>query len=111
MYAIIKTGGKQYRVAVGDVIDVELQKEEIGSEVKFSEVLFFYDGSQTLFGEPMIPGCVVVGEHIDYVLGPKITSTKYIPGNHRKKFGHRQHYSRVKINQIENSKKGKHHGS
>ena len=108
MYAIIKTGGKQYRVAVGDVIDVELLKEEIGSEVKFREVLFFNDGSQTIFGEPMIPGCFVVGEHIDFVSGPKITSTKYIPGNHRKKFGHRQHYSRVKINQIESSKKVKH---
>lgn len=108
MYAIIKTGGKQYRVAVGDVIDVELLKEEIGSEVKFGEVLFFNNGSQLVFGEPMVPGCTVVGELIDCVSGPKITSIKYIPGNHRKKFGHRQHYSRVKITQIESSKKVKH---
>lgn len=108
MYAIIKTGGKQYRVAVGDVIDVELLKEEIGSEVKFNEVLFFNNGSQPLFGEPMITDCFVVGELIDFVSGPKITSVKYIPGNHRKKIGHRQHYSRVRITQIESSKKVKH---
>lgn len=108
MYAIIKTGGKQYRVAVGDVIDVELLKEEIGSEVKFSEVLFFTNGSQPVFGVPTVADCFVVGEHIDFVSGPKITSVKYIPGNHRKKIGHRQHYSRVKITQIESSKKVKH---
>ena len=104
MYAIIKTGGKQYRVAVGDVIDVDLLQEEIGSEVKFSEVLFFSDGSQSLFGEPLVPNYFVMGEHVDFVSGPKVTSVKYIPGNHRKKIGHRQHYSRVKITKIEKPK-------
>lgn len=101
MYAVIKTGGKQYRVAVGDVIDVELLKEEIGAEIRFSEVLFFTNGSQAVFGEPMVPNCYVVAEHVEYVSGPKITCIKYIPGNHRKKIGHRQHYSRVEIKQIE----------
>jgi large subunit ribosomal protein L21 len=110
MYAIIKTGGKQYRVAVGDVIDVELLKEEIGSEVKFSEVLFLNNEKEkeTLFGGPTVSDYFVVGEHIDFVSGPKVTSVKYIPGNHRKKIGHRQHYSRVKITQIASSKKVKH---
>lgn len=112
MYAIIKTGGKQYRVAIGDVIDVELLGEEIGSEVKFSEVLFLNSDKGTLFGSPMISDYFVVGEHIETVSGPKVTSMKYIPGNHRKKIGHRQHYSRVKITQIASSKKKEtHHGS
>lgn len=112
MYAIIKTGGKQYRVAVGDVIDVELLQGEIGSEIKFSEVLFFNNGSSQLtFGEPMVPNCFVVGELLDTVAGPKVTSVKYIPGNHRKKIGHRQKYSRVKITEISSSKKEKHHGT
>lgn len=111
MYAIIKTGGKQYRVAVGDVIDVELLKEDIGSEVKFSEVLFFNNEKETLFGGPTVADYFVVGEHIDFVSGPKVTSVKYIPGNHRKKIGHRQHYSRVKITEIGSSKKVKHHGT
>lgn len=107
MYAIIKTGGKQYRVAVGDVIDVELLDAEVGSEVKFTDVLFVNNGSSMLVGEPIVSGCAVTGELIDLVGGPKVTSVKYIPGNHRKKIGHRQHYSRVKITQIA-SKDGKH---
>jgi ribosomal protein L21 len=100
MYAIIKTGGKQYRVAVGDVIDVELLNEDVGSEVKFNDVLFVNNGAKTIVGEPNVSGCTVSGELIDLVGGPKVTSVKYIPGNHRKKIGHRQHYSRVKITQI-----------
>ena len=101
MYAVIKTGGKQYRVAVGDVIDIELLKEEIGSEVEFSEVLMTTNGSNVVFGEPMVPKCFVRAKHVEYVSGPKITCIKYIPGNHRKKIGHRQHYSRVEILHIE----------
>ena len=100
MYAIIKTGGKQYRVAVGDEIDVELLTEEVGSQVKFTDVLFTNNGTKVTLGQPNIPGCFVQGEMIEYVAGPKITCIKYIPGNHRKKIGHRQHYSRVKITQI-----------
>lgn len=100
MYAIIKTGGKQYRVAVGDVIDVELLSEDVGAEVKFTDVLFFNNGSKATVGKPNVPGCFVTGELVDLVGGPKVTSVKYIPGNHRKKIGHRQHYSRVKITQI-----------
>lgn len=100
MYAIIKIGGKQYRVAIGDVVDVELLDGEIGSQVEFKQVLFVNNGSKLMVGEPHVSGCSVIGELIDCVAGPKITSVKYIPGNHRKKIGHRQHYSRVKITQI-----------
>lgn len=100
MYAIIKTGGKQYRVSTGDVIDVELLNAEIGEQITFAEVLFVNNGSKPVFGAPFVPGCVVHGELVDFVAGPKVTSVKYIPGNHRKKIGHRQHYARVKITQI-----------
>lgn len=100
MYAIIKTGGKQYRVAIGDVIDVELLDGELGSQIQFAEVLFISNGSKPIIGGPHVPGGKVVGELVDYIAGPKVTSVKYIPGNHRKKIGHRQHYSRVKITQI-----------
>lgn len=100
MYAIIKTGGKQYRVAVGDVIDVELLNEEVGSQVSFTDVLFVNNGTKAIVGQPNISGCSVTGELLDLVAGPKVTSVKYIPGNHRKKIGHRQHYSRVKITKI-----------
>lgn len=100
MYAIIKTGGKQYRVAIGDLVDVELLEGEIGSQIEFGEVLFVYNGSKSIIGEPHVAGCKVIGELVEYTMGPKVTSVKYIPGNHRKKIGHRQHYSRVKITQI-----------
>lgn len=109
MYAIIKTGGKQYRVAVGDVVDVDLLEGELGSEVHLTDILFVNDGSQSIIGGPLVAGYNVVAELVDYVSGPKVTSVKYIPGNHRRKIGHRQHYSRIKITGIK--KKGHHHGT
>jgi len=100
MYAIIKTGGKQYRVAVGQEIDVEMIEGEIGQQVKFNEVLFFNNGNKPIVGVPHVPGCTVLGELIGYAAGDKVKSIKYIPGNHRKRIGHRQHYARVKITNI-----------
>lgn len=111
MYAIIKSGGKQYQVKKGDVIDVELLEGEHGSTVEFEEILFFYDGSQATVGGPIVSGCKVNGKLIDIVAGDKITSVKYQPGNHYKKFGHRQKYSRVQITDIgmhEKKKEDKH---
>ncbi len=100
-YAIIKTGGKQYRVSKDDVIDVELLNDaKLGSEVSF-EVLFVNDGATTKLGAPSVPGFVVTGELLGFSTGPKITSMKYKASHHQyRKFGHRQHYSRVKITEI-----------
>ena len=99
MYAIIKSGGKQYRVEKDGFVDVELLDVAHGSEVEF-DVLFFFDGSAVKLGEPHLTDFIVRGEIVEEVKGPKIDSVKYIPGNHTKRFGHRQHYSRVKINFI-----------
>lgn len=111
MYAIIKTGGKQYRVTKGDVIDVELLENatEIGAEVRFGEVLFATDGSKTHLGAPHIDQFFVHGEIVDVVAGEKVTGFKYKP-NHtvKRKWGHRQKYSRVKITEIGHVKEGKH---
>jgi large subunit ribosomal protein L21 len=104
MYAIIRSGGKQYRVKKGSVIDVELLKDSLGSEVEFKDLLFVHNGDNALVGGPHVSGYVVKGEHVEVVSGPKVTSVKYIPGNHRRKFGHRQHYSRVKITEVATSK-------
>lgn len=102
MYAIIKTGGKQYRVKQGDFIDVELLHLEQGAHVNFEEVLMVSDGSSTKIGKPSLIGSSVKGEIVGDSKGPKITSMKY-KASHRsyRKFGHRQHYSRVKITAIE----------
>ena len=101
MYAIIKSGGKQYRVAKGDEIDVELLHLDQGSAVEFGEVIFVYDGKKTHIGEPLVAGYIIKGEVIGSAAGPKIVSLKYRPrGHQQKKWGHRQHYTRVKITDI-----------
>lgn len=105
MYAIIKTGGKQYRVAKDDVIDVELLETELGAQVEFEEVLFVNNGTDTLVGEPSVAGYIVKGEVIGNSAGPKVVSLKYKPRQHSKrKWGHRQHYSRIKILEIGSAK-------
>lgn len=100
-YAIIKTGGKQYRIAEGDEIDVELLESETGSDLLFNEVLFVNSGSEVFVGQPHLSGWTVAGEIVTPTVGPKVVSMKYKRRkNQRRKFGHRQHYVRVKITRI-----------
>lgn len=104
MYAIIQTGGKQYRVKKDDVIDVELLEAELGANVHFKDVLFIGNGSKNEVGGPMVSGYVVHGEIVEQVAGPKVVSVKYKPShNERRKWGHRQKYHRVKITEIRKS--------
>lgn len=101
MYAIIKTGGKQYKVTEGQTIDVELLGLEEGAPVEFSEVLFVYDGKSHQVGSPSVNGFTVKGEVLGESVGPKIQSIKYKPRKRQtRKFGHRQHYSKVRIKEI-----------
>ncbi|MDF2549187.1 MAG: rplU [Chlamydiales bacterium] len=101
MYAIIRTGGKQYRVKKGDVIFVEKLALEDGSPVEFSEVLFFSDEGNLLVGAPVVPGKVVRGKLMGLVKGPKVESVKYKQrGNQRRRIGHSQPYSKVEITEI-----------
>ena len=105
MYAIIQTGSKQYKVKKDDIINVELLDAEVGSPVEFSDVLFVQnENGQVHVGKPTISGCVVKGQFMAFSKGPKITSLKYKKRkNSYRKFGHRQHYSQVKITDIETS--------
>lgn len=101
MYAIIKTGGKQYRVEKGHIIEVELLDGEEGTEVEFSDVLFHFDGKHTKVGAPHIKGHAVKGKILGRAAGPKIQSIKYKRShNEVRKFGHRQKYSLVEITAI-----------
>lgn len=101
MYAIIETGGKQYRVEEGDIIDVEILNAENDKKIEFKNVLFFHNGSAAKVGFPHLEGTVVMGELIQEISGPKVVSYKYKKRkNYRRKVGHRQKYSRVKITGI-----------
>ncbi len=101
MYAIIQTGGKQYRVAKGDTIQVELLGKESGALVEFKEVLLFGDTQIKEIGAPYVERCLVKGEVIGETKGPKVVAFKYKrrKGYHRK-VGHRQKYTKVKIVEI-----------
>lgn len=102
MYAIIQSGSKQYSVREGDEIDVELLGHEPGAAIEFKEVLF-HDGK---IGAPFLANVIVTGELVEQTKGPKITFMKYRPNhNSRRKHGHRQKYSRVKITGIREEKK------
>ncbi len=103
MYAIIETGGKQYRVEKDDVIDVELLKTEAdkGQPVEFTNVLFFNDGKNAKVGSPYVAKAVVKGQLLMDSKGPKVISFKYKQRKGvRRKVGHRQKYHRVKITEI-----------
>ncbi len=99
-YAIFKTGGKQYRVATGDVIEVEKLDGEAGAEITFSEVLFHGEGADFKTGSAL-QGAKVVAEVVEQFKGPKLLNFKFRrrKGYHRS-VGHRQKLTRVKITSI-----------
>ncbi len=101
MYAIIETGGKQFRVEKDDVIDIELIEAQDGEKVEFKNVLFLNTGASVHVGTPYIAGKLVQGEVLGEEKGPKVTIFKYKRRKpFRRKVGHRQRYSRVKITEI-----------
>ena len=101
MYAVIKTGGKQYRVQQGDVIFVEKIDSQADEAVTFEEVLLVNDGDQTRIGAPTVAGAKVEGQVLGQVKGQKIVVYKYkAKKNERKKQGHRQPYTKVEITAI-----------
>lgn len=101
MYAVIKTGGKQYRVAKDQTITVEKLDGEAGSAVSFGEVLMVGDGDQVTLGEPTLSGAKVEGEIVAQQRGDKvIIFKKKRRQNHRRKNGHRQHETVIKITGI-----------
>ena len=101
-YAIIRSGGRQFRVQPGDVIDVELLGVEAGKKAVFEEVLLASDGKDVKIGEPLVKGATVTGEVLEAEhKAPKVVSYKFKrrKGYHRT-VGHRQKHTRVKIGEI-----------
>ena len=100
MYAVILTGGKQYRVQQGDVIYVEKLEAQAGDAVNF-DVLMLGKDEGAVIGAPVVAGAKVEGKVLDQVKSAKVVVFKYkAKKNSRKKQGHRQPYTKVKINTI-----------
>lgn len=101
MYAVIKTGGKQYRVQQGDVIFVEKINAQADEAVTFEEVLLVGNGDETKIGTPVVAGAKVEGKVLAQVKAKKVVVYKYkAKKNERKKQGHRQPYTKVEITAI-----------
>ncbi len=101
MYAVIKTGGKQYRVAKDDVLEIERIAGEAGTKIEFSEVLMVGIGASVKVGTPTVSGAKVTGELVEQSRGPKLIAfKKRRRKNSRRKKGHRQDLSTVRITSI-----------
>ena len=101
MYAIIETGGKQYKVAVGDKVKVEKLVVEEGGEVVFDKVICVKDDEGLKAGAPYVEGAKVVGEVTEQGKHKKVVVVHYKPKkNIRKKNGHRQPYTEVLVKEI-----------
>lgn len=102
MYAVVATGGKQYKVQEGEVLRVEKLAGEVGSEIAFDEVLMTSDGENVKIGQPLVEGAQVKGHIVEQGKTKKIIVFKYKRRKrYRRKQGHRQPYTAIKIDSIE----------
>lgn len=102
MYAIIETGGKQYRVSEGDVLFIEKLDVNEGESVQFDRVLTVVKDDNVTFGKPMVPGATVTATVVSQGKGKKILVFKYkAKSNYRRRQGHRQPFTKVVIEKID----------
>ncbi len=108
MYAVIKTGGKQYKVAAGDKLKIESLVADVGATVSFDDVLMVGDGDSQKFGSPMVAGVKVSAEVLKHGRGDKIRIIKH----RRRKNYHREHGSPAELHRSEDSRnQGLNHGT
>ena len=101
IYAVVRTGGKQYKVEPNQLLDVERLPAAVGAVVELSDVLLVADGDDVTVGQPRVDGARVVAEVVEHGRGPKIIVFKYKnKTRYRRKTGHRQDYTRLAIRQI-----------
>lgn len=100
-YAIIESGGKQYKAVEGETIEVDLVTEETGKQIEIGQVLLISDGDNILVGTPTVAGAKVTATVVDDTQGPKIVVFKYKPKiRYRVRTGHRQKLTRLMIDSI-----------
>jgi len=101
VYAVVETGGKQYKVSAGDTVHVEKLPFEVGEKIELDRVLLVADGNEVQVGQPTVEGAKVLATVTDHLKGPKIIVFKYKPKErYRRKKGHRQSYTRLTIDEI-----------
>jgi large subunit ribosomal protein L21 len=101
MYAVIKTGGKQYRVATGEKIKVESLKVQVGDKVTLDQVLAVGNGAEMSVGSPLIPGATVVATVVSHGRHDKVRIFKMQRRKHyQKRQGHRQAYTEIEIGAV-----------
>jgi len=101
MYAVVSTGGKQYRVEAGNELIVERVAGDAGSTITFDRVLLVGDGEAVTVGTPTVAGATVSGTVLGEALGPKLIVFKFKQkATYRRKNGHRQHLTRIRIDEI-----------
>jgi large subunit ribosomal protein L21 len=102
MYAVVQTGGKQYRAAPGEVIEVEKLPIEVGEKVALDQVLLVVDGEAIAVGQPTVPGATVTAQVVGQRRRRKVLFFHYVPKKReRKRHGHRQPYTRLLIESIQ----------
>ena len=100
-YAIFENGGKQYKAVLGDTVDLDRMPAEAGTEVEFDQVLLISEDGDVKVGAPVVKGSKVKATVEEHFKTKKIIVFKYIPSKrYRKTQGHRQQYTRVRINEI-----------
>ena len=101
MYAVIKTGGKQYKVEEGTVLQIEKLEQNEGDTIEFNDVLMYSDGENVTLGSPLVENAIVKAEIIKQAKDKKVLVFKYKRRKgYRRMRGHRQHFTEIKINSI-----------
>lgn len=101
MYAVIQTGGKQYRVAEGDSLKVEKLAAEAGTDIELDKVLMVADGDRVMVGKPFLEGSKVLARVVTTGRGPKVRILKFRRRKHHlKRAGHRQAYTELTVTSI-----------
>jgi large subunit ribosomal protein L21 len=100
VYAIVETGGKQYKVTAGQVLDVELLPQQSGEQIELGRVLMVVDGKDVTVGSPVVKGAAVKATVTEQVKGEKVRIFKYTGKRYRRRGGHRQQYTRLQIDEI-----------
>ncbi len=101
MYAVIESGGKQHKVELGQVLEVDLMPEDSGTDHSFKNVMLYVDGDDVQIGQPYLENANVVAEIVDEVKGEKVSILRFRRRKHSmRKIGHRQRYTQIKIKAI-----------